>query len=98
MGKLDENDLFEMYGGVEGIKKDPKILKEWLLAALEAYGKDPKFPVGMPMPIPKQIRFTEEELEGTGWMILDNNGPIPDWDRNKPDGLIGQSVIKRRNV
>ena len=27
MGKLDENDLFEMYGGVEGIKKDPKILK-----------------------------------------------------------------------
>ena len=88
---MDENDLFEMYGGVEGIKKDPKLLKQWILTALEAYGKEPKFPVGMPMPMPEGVRVTEEELEGSGWMILAENGPLP-------DGRTGQSVIKMGNV
>ena len=95
---MDENDLFEMYGGAEGIKKDPKILKEWLLFSLISFGKDPKFPVGMPMPMPDGIRVTEKELKGSGWVILYENGPLPDWETGKVGGRTGQSVIKMRTV
>tara|TARA_Y100000592_G_scaffold40129_1_gene63675 strand:+ start:20073 stop:20348 length:276 start_codon:yes stop_codon:yes gene_type:complete len=70
-----ENDLFEMYGGAEGIQKDPKLLKEWVLSSLISFGKDPNFPVGMPLPMPDGIKVTEKELKGSGWIILHENAP-----------------------
>lgn len=95
---MDENDLFEMYGGARGIQKDPKVLKEWVLYSLISFGKDPNFPVGMPLPMPEGIKVTEKELKGSGWIILHENAPLPNWETGKIDGRTGQVVIKMDDV